>query len=536
MMKRFWCLMLCLTLSLTTMTALAAEEYTLPEKLRMQIEFGNGVKGAMMLTASGESALTQMLSVLNGTEIQIRGIMQDGSYQTSFYTLDGDTQLGLTQLYGDSENLYLRTDMLPELLLRYPLGEDWLERLAGREEGDNPTWYSAAASLLALTDEEWEQSWTPALNAYSTALELWLSEYAATPVVGQGKQGETLMTVRYAVPVDAVKAELKALLAQVLTDETLLSLLREHVTEEQADVYLTPGFLYYYEAIMDALPLAGEVVLERDMSTRGESISTAISLPLPAGFGWQTLTLEQDGQDTTFSLTGEASDVTLVMKTAQSTANSARYAGMLRVEQEDKQGLAVAFTLKKVYTHTVDADTREHDVTTWSLELAMDEAVVGDEDYITFEPVQASLMTHFHSKNAKRNATTLELTASLAQGTESLSLAGSIKTTSPWVLDTLPTQGAEELTAMTASYRAEIMGMLWENLRSLLSALHPDELPVPGMNDDVPDASAGDDGLATHTDMIASSTDLPVQITAIVVENAATTTELTADTAAQTAP
>ena len=149
MMKRFWCLMVCLMLALTSVCALAAEEYTLPEKLQMQIEFGNGVKGAVMLTASGEGALTQALSVLNGTEIQIRGISLDGTYQTSFYALDGEKQVGLTQLYGDGENLYLRTELLPDLLLRYPLGEDWLERLMGRTEEDNPTWYSAAANLLA---------------------------------------------------------------------------------------------------------------------------------------------------------------------------------------------------------------------------------------------------------------------------------------------------------------------------------------------------------------------------------------------------
>ena len=73
MMKRFWCLMVCLTLALTSVCALAAEEYTLPEKLQMQIEFGNGVKGALLLTASGEGALTRALSTLNGTEIQGRG-------------------------------------------------------------------------------------------------------------------------------------------------------------------------------------------------------------------------------------------------------------------------------------------------------------------------------------------------------------------------------------------------------------------------------------------------------------------------------
>ena len=362
MMKRFWCLIMCLALTLTSVCALAADDYTLPEKLQMQIEFGNGVKGALLLTASGEGALTQALSTLNGTEIQIRGISLDGTYQTSFYALNGEEQVGLTQLYGDGENLYLRSDLLPDLVLRYPLGEDWLERLMGRTEEDNPTWYSAAANLLSLTDGEWEASWALALQPYTTALELWLSAYASEPVVNQGEQGETLMTVRYDVPIEDVKAELRTLLAQALSDEPLMTLLRAQLTEEQAAVYLNPGLLYYYDAIIDALPLSGEVTMERDLSTRGETVSTDVRLPLPVGSLWQEMSLEQNSGDMTLTLTGAASSLMVVMKTASATETGARYAGLVRLEPEDGQGFAAAFTLKKVFSHTVDDDTREHDV------------------------------------------------------------------------------------------------------------------------------------------------------------------------------
>ncbi|MGN1020116.1 MAG: hypothetical protein ACI4O7_07055 [Aristaeellaceae bacterium] len=491
MMKRFWCLMLCLALALTSSCALAAEEYTLPEKLQMQIEFGNGVKGAVALTASGEGDLAKALSVLNGTEIQIRAITLDGTYQTSLYALDGETQLGLTQVYGDGENVYLRSELLPELVLSYPLGEDWLERLMGRTGEDNPTWYSVASNLLSLSDEVWEAAWAPALQPYTTQLEMWLSGYASEPVVNQGEQGETLMSVRYTVPAQDVKEEIKTLLVQALSDEGLMGLLRAQMTEEQAAVYLTPGLMYYYEAVIDALPLDGEITMERDLSTRGETISTAVSLPLPAESRWQEMSLEQGGGDTALTLTGAENALTLVLRTASATESSAVYTGLLRLEPEEGQGLAAAFNLKKVFSHTVDDDTREHDMTTWTLDVTMDESVAGDGDYVVFEPIHATLMTHFHSKNAKRNATTLELTASLTQGTESLSLAGSIKTTSPWVLDQLPTEGAEDLTAMTESYRSEILGMMWANLQSVLSALHPGELPAP--EEDEASADAADE-------------------------------------------
>ena len=68
---------------------------------------------------------------------------------------------------------------------------------------------------------------------------------------------------------------------------------------------------------------------------------------------------------------------------------------------------------------------------------------------------------------------------------------------------------------MTDSYRGEILGMMWSNLQSALSALHPGELPAP------------EDDAATATDLT-------------VMDEAATGTDLTAEPmvvpAVETAP
>lgn len=508
MMKRFLGLMICLALVMCSVSAWAEEDYSLTEKLQRQIEFGNGVKGAMIISAEGESDWAKTLSVLSGTEIQIRGIKDQSSdrFQVYLYAVDGEEQVALTRLYGSGQALYLSSTLLPELVLSYPVTDNLLDTLL--PETENVSWYSAAAALMALPETSRNATWQPVLEPYYAALELWLADYAGEPQVHQQASGDTVMTVRYEIPAEDVKAQLKVLVQMALQDEAMMSALGALMTDEQQFTYLTPGLMYYYEAAIDAMTLDGAIVLERDLSTMGESVSTAVQLPMPRSTGWQTLELEQSAQGLSVSLTGEKSTISLVMEKAATTELSGAYSGVVRVtpSTDETQAIAVAFDLNRVTSHTVDDDTREHDVSTWKLSLQPDASVQGEEGYLTFEPIALEAMIHIHSKSAKRNATTLEVTFSYQQGTERFALAGSVKTASPWVLDELPTDDAEDITGMTENYLSEIIGQWWNGVHSALSALNPAALPDP----------------ATATD-VATGTDLPAEPTAVP----ATTTDLT---------
>lgn len=504
MMKRFLCLMICLTMVLTSVSALAAEDYSLMEKLQRQITFGNGVKGAVQLRISGESELAQTLSALNQVQIEIRSIVaQNGDqFQASLFALDGEEQVGTTQIYGVGDNLYLRSELLPDLVLTYPTGGNVIDSLLQRSEEQNPTWYSAAMNLFTVPESTWNESWAPLFESYYTDLELWLSDFAQEPKVIQGAVGETVMTILYTIPADALKDEMKVMLAKALNDQALMTLVRAQLDEEQAYTYLTPGLQYYYDAAIDALPLEGDVLLERELSTMGETVSTSVTLPLPGGLAWDTLTMEQVGEDSTLTLTGEEESIALEMKKTVSTATSDDYCGIVRVQPAEGKDMAVNFQLRRVFNHYEDDDTRAHDVTTWTLHLAADESVAGDEDYMTFEPIDASVRYHVHSKSAKRNATTLEFAASYDQGSESYALEGSIKTVSPWVLDALPTEGAEDVTAMTENYLGEILDSLWQNALAKLSSLNPEEIPAP-------------EAAATATDLASSTDAAPTAVPAL---------------------
>ncbi len=483
LIRRLMCLMLSIAVCAVGMgAAFETEEYTLPEKLQRQIEFGNGVKGAAVLSVEGESTLAQLLAPLSGTEIQIRAIQSEGQYQLQFYTLDGERQVGLTQLYGNDSSLYLRSALLPNLILTCPVGADWLNSLLGRAEDANPLWQTAALKLFSIPESIWDEAWAPLLQPYLTDVELWLNGFAAEPQVLERPDGSKVMAVRYVIPVQLIKEQVKALLSRLFSDEALLALLTAQLAADQQTAYLTPGLLYYYEAAIDLLPLEGNIVLERDLSTMGETLATEMSFPLPQNnAGWTMLTINQEGDNTKLTLDGQRQDIALEMKRAYTSDTAATYQGTLLVvpEEVSAEALGVDFELTRLFTQTVDADTRAHDRTTWELSLAPATDMDRSRTLTAFEPIKAELTTHFHSKNAKRNATTLEVSLSYRQGGESLSLKGSIVTSSPWVLDNLPMDGAEDVSAMTDSYRGEILLQMLANAAAELSAMHPDALPSP---------------------------------------------------------
>ena len=478
-MKKLISLVLASILTLFAATAFAVE-YTLPEKLQRQIEFGNGLKGTLQVSVEGNGEWVKLFSSMNGAEIQLRGIHKDDSFQYQAYALNGEEQVGLTQLYGDNQTVYLRSELLPDTLLSLSTGGDIVNRLLGGGEDENPTWYSAALNLLTVPATSWEEKWLPVLDKYDGMLEMWLNDFAAEPVVNREKDSASTMTIRYDIPMKDAKAQTKALLEQFLQDEELLTLLRAQTTPAQQAIYLNPNLMFYYEQVIDSFELEGAVSLERELTTKGEMNSTTITLPLPENAeGWEQVTLEQQKDTNTVTLDGGKASVTLSLEKAFSTGESVAYRGSLRIvpAEEDARALAVAFTATSIHSNTVDDDTRRHDVTTWSISIQPDAEEADEENIISFEPISLDARIHLHSKQANLNATTLavDCTAQLPGGTADV--AFEIKTASPWVLETLPTAGAVSMETMTQEERIQALTDIALNGLVSLAAMNAVELP-----------------------------------------------------------
>ncbi|MCH5285907.1 MAG: hypothetical protein J1E43_00660 [Christensenellaceae bacterium] len=472
---RILCLLLCLLL--TCSTALAAS-YTLPEKINRQISSGSGVKGAVTLAVAGGSEWLDLLLPFTGSDLQIRYIVKDNQFQGQLYALDDqDQQRALTQVYGDGEHIYLRSDLLPDTMLSLPAGSGLMDALFGSEDG-NPTYYSVVRALLSVPDEKWESDWAPVLEPYEAALEQWLTDFASEPSITQTDNGTSSMTLRYTIPADALKSAMKDLMRQFLQDSALMDLVLPLLSEAQQAAYMNPAISYFYDAVIDALPLQGELTMTRVLSTRGDVLESTLVMPLPDNQnGWSTLTCAMTDRETTLTLTGPEQSVTLITKETAVMSDRTTWDGIFRYLPAEGTPISASFSLIKQFSsYTDEAEGRAHEITNWSLTAKPDLSHLAQNDparatYAEFEDIVISLSTHFYSREHLNDPTTLEATLSAQLPSLSLDMAMALRTTSPWVLSDLPTTDGELLLELTPERVAELLAGFSRNAALTMTSL-----------------------------------------------------------------
>ena len=495
-MKKLFCLVLSAALLLSAVPALAVE-YTLPEKLQRQIDFGNGVRGALKVNLEGEAEWVQLLQPLNGVEFLLRSITKDGRFQHKLYTQQGEEMLGLTQLYGDEGNIYLSSALLPDKVLTLATGGDVVDQLLGTK-GGNATWYSAAMNLLDVPETTWEGKWMPELEKYfgvNGHIEYWLNDFASEPSIVKNAAGESVMLIRYDIPAHAVKEEIMALVQSIMADEALMTLLRTQMTEEQLALYLNPNLAYYYAQVIEGIKLEGTIVMEREMTTMGEIIRTQTTLPLPENaHGWTALVLDEGDNVSTFTLRG-ADEIILKVEKTITTDQSDTFMGHVYYTpaEADEKLLAAAYTLVRIPSTSTDDDSRSHDITTWNLSVRADVPEGADTAlYKAFEPMQLDARIHYHSKNANYSPTTMAVALGASFEGNHVTVQYEIQTRSPWEFDQLPTEGALDVSAMDEEEVTQMLTDLGMNGLVLLMSLQPQQLPAPEEAPATPTDLAGD--------------------------------------------
>ena len=231
------------------------------------------------MSISGDAEWAQLLSPLDGAELEVRAIQKDGRTQYRLYALKGEDMVGLTRLFSENNTVYLASDLLPDTILRLSTGGDLINLLTGGREGDAPNWYSAAEKLLNIPESTWKEKWAPVMERYEKELEMWLETFASAPSVKRDGDTATVLA-RYDVTSDGLKAQMKAMWHEALADEELQTLLVDQLTEAQRLAYMNPGLQWYYDALVDSLQLGDGVVLEREMTTKGEVVASSVTLPL----------------------------------------------------------------------------------------------------------------------------------------------------------------------------------------------------------------------------------------------------------------
>ena len=553
MMKRILCLTLCLMMAASV--AFAETANTLQKKFTRQLTGGNGVRGKINLTVSGVADWLSVLMPFTAAEIQVRAIgekqgdlsanvMDDDDWQVKLYVEDAvGAEAAESWLYGDPAGIYFKSELLPGTLLSLPVeqvnllyqifkGEyadlffafDPMEMTKPGKNG-NPPAYEAVAGLLGISEEEWSDKWIPVLEKYFLHLDLWLTSYG-DPSFMTGDTGAMTMSATYTIPAEELKKEAKYLIGQLIYDNELQSLLLPYVSLEQRIAYLNQSMVYFYEACIDQLPLEGDIVLSREMSALGETVSTMIALPLPvlpdnliapvgklaaAVFdlpyedlltGMNRIAYTQEGNETTITLSGEKRTVTLTAaKSQQDDTTSVN--GTLRITPNisvDENSLSAAYTFSGSHQIWQDESYIDHDKTGFVLSVEPDLGMLSEDDpfrntYIDFAPLSLDWSVDYRNNVYQEGSpvqVNVAVKAQLPDAKIDMDLV--LRTTTKLTMAALPTGGAENVLLLTEERKAALLKQLTENAELTMSNLGGEAAVV------APAAETTDEGAAAPSD------------------------------------
>lgn len=529
-MKRFLCILLCLLLAAP---AAMADTYTPTKLFRQQfVTGGNGLRGTVSLTVSGVAEWLDVLMPFTASKLQVRIIGErqggesalvadDEDWQAKLYVKDdAGAQRAVTWIYGGPDGLCIQSELLPDTLLTLPVKNvnlpyqltdgELLPLLSAfdpmglmqPDESANAEAYSALAAMTKISEAEWDEEWAPVLEKYDTEMDMWLAKYAS-PTILSGSVGDMTLRTAYEIPADAVKAQAKYIISVMMYDYDLQTLLIPYFTDEQRSLYLNPAMIWFYEHCIDAVPLEGSILLEREMTLLGETTAMSISLPLPplpeeltapigeaaanlfalpyqdVLAGVERISIKQAEGDVSVSLTSPQRTISLVLDELTENAESVQRQGFLRitpaVDSEDPP-LSAAFTCKSSRKLWEDEDYSTHEDFAWMLAIEPDLSLMAEDDpfrsrYVDFTPVSFAASVGYTKKDKESSPVQLAIEMSAVLPDAEIALTASLKVAERWAHEVLPAGDGEDLWAMTDTRRAELRETLIRNAITTMTTL-----------------------------------------------------------------
>ena len=498
-MKRIWCVLLCLFL--LTGSCLAEdldEDYSQTEKMQRQVEMGSGLRGALKVAVTGDTLWAGMLRPLDGAEFQMRMIQSGSDMDMQMYAVKAEKEAAQTEIYRDAGNWYLKTALLMDSTLRLPAKGDLISSLLDSAGQGNPSYVTMILNVLGSDQAALE----PAVSAIGSQVRSWLESFAGEPSVTSGPDG-TRMRFSSTISPRELKDELKAVVTYAVSTPEVSRSLKSLMTEEQAGLLLNPDYLWYIHAMVDNLPLSGDMTYTRVVTLQGSETEARMEVPVAWPDGtWDRLEMASYSGIETYTLSGSGRTLTWI---PTSNEASSRKGTLI---QRGTDPFAVAYELTNQEEKTVDADDYHHETTTWLLKVRPDFSQLPESEdtsgFLTFDPIEAQLRLHYYSKSAKRSATTLDVMLSGVIPGGRVQAAAKFRTSTPWELTPLDTSGSYSLEDLSAEESRQIGQDLLANLLATLSAMDEAEKAVATATDlagtaEGEDASSGEDGDVSST-------------------------------------
>ena len=417
-MKRLLCALLALSLLFGTVSALAAADYTVAEKLLKQLQAGSGFSGTLTLDrlgADGESLL-KTPAVIACDGIYVRETEEEPASTRVDLTLqNGEDDLAQAHVWVQEGVVSLQSELIGSSWISLDgLDQSMLTSIFPAEGGDGSLPDYTGISFLL----EQVGTYLPKLTGdglsdlkedFLLRLDLWLEGWRQTADFGKTEDGSTTMTVNYCVPNAAVKNEAKTLLLDILGNEEAISALTEALGEEEADKLFQEEWQRYYFQAIEQLPIEGDLTIDRVMNLKGETLSLKVSLPLwDAQTGPVTLTYTReagltDSPDTqSLTLVGDNNQITLDFTRYTSLEEMEVWQGQI-VRTWSEGSMGVEFALTAQITEGVTEEKEESYLAEYSLTLSP----LAEAQQTLSAPIEVKLSGLFISATARTAATTI---------------------------------------------------------------------------------------------------------------------------------
>lgn len=447
-MKRF--LALFVACMMAAMPALAAPDYTVAEKLVKQLSAGSGFSGTITLEADTESFSTVKPIVLDVDYIFVRPeTVSLGEHRADITLMDGETAVTSAHVQVLAGNTAIQSDLI---------GSDWYALSAQGGEAAAPA--SAIAPILSALsaiqatkglDAENDDLLEDALQDFTTRIDIWIEGYRQSADLHKLEDGTSAMQVSYRVSPASLKAQIKQMVFELLSDAEVLASLKQ-VLGEELSVYLDPRYQSWYFDCIEALPLSDEMTLDRTVSLKGNTQELKLSLPMySAQLGGMTLSYSRtqgegdlpgsslirlDSESWTAELSWQEYSSMTGVNVMQGTLACGPAAGFT-VSDETVLSCAVNFTLKQETTEGKDENGL--DLHTYNASLTLAPAEGGE----AFPETAIVLASAFASEERKSAATDMSATLTLSTDDEAIELTMNGKSRKKWDPVALPSAPVE---------------------------------------------------------------------------------------------
>ena len=359
-MKKIFAVLLCMTLLVSCAAAeqLRVFSYSIPRLISRQLTSNTSLK--VRLTAEGEGSAPagmdaqvweKLLAALPALEVSGTYMLRktNGNMQVTAQLKKNGEAFSALSLTGQGNDYLLETDLLPGISLAVPRQFSGLVQvLTAPEEDEWPSLWRMVASIEEAGDE-YAAALETALEPHLAEINNWLKQYTDMQM-NTDAAGQPVPVQTVSIPAEDLKAYTKEALAQLYADENLLALLREVVSEKDANVYLMGGMLPLYEAAIDAAALEGDVLICRQYDAQGVLSSEEITLPFVAGTGLKKLHLTSVSAQTETTRGVEmvfaaGESVQLTVRETKTDDGHSVYAGEIRLTNAQNESFAARYTL-----------------------------------------------------------------------------------------------------------------------------------------------------------------------------------------------